>query len=1497
MFKPTKKQISAFIGSTVLIGIVALLAYAAVFFAPSKQPIGYVSQPDLSNYNVASGNSKVYRGLYNNYDWSGQFTCYPVTSVGYVNLSSPCFLSGASSPLDTQAAANTRLIGTLSDSTTSPVGVEFSTTGLTTAQQTALVTTANINWLRGQAQTGLRTRTTVLGDIIHSRPYYWPDTLANNYANPTVFVGANDGMLHAFNANNGQERWAYVPSMLIPKMSALTSSTYTGTAHDYYVDGNVTIANVTIAGTATPVLVGALGAGGQGLYALNISTLAPTTGQAVGQKALWEITPSSVAYNGTRTNSTCTAGAATAPTGSYCNMGYTYSNPIIVPTEDGNTSVIVGNGYNNTGNGHATLYVINAATGALIQEIDTGSGSTTSPNGLSSPTAVDINGKGKADRVYAGDINGNMWVFDLSNTSSGSWKVAFGTTGSPQPLYSIPQGTATEPIAITQAPVISVHPYGGFMVNFATGRLLSGSGAAQISPSTSTAIDDTADTTTPYAAYGLWDNLSTTVPSGSLITQTLAVTNYSSTNIGTAPVVQETTNIVPNWTGAGAAGSGPGGTNLPTRGWYVPLYLQGGERVIGDGSSVDSGKFLFNVSNPTVTYTPLGSSSQSTGLNWLFDLDYLSGGPGTTPFIDMNQDGVIDSLDLIGNGTSTAASAIPVAYITSNGVQSQPLLIQLSGARVPLYNQNYNIPSTGPNAGTGVNGGHFDVDVFYNTSGFATAPKCTGGTLSVDGTACVKGTCVGGNLSSTGNACATIPATCTGGTLDSGNTACATVGNYVAAITGVNASCTNGTLNSTSNGCLATTYIPASCTYGGTVSGSSCIASTYSGPSCSNGGTVSGTSCTPNSSSYTGGSCSRGTYNSSTGRCSSGGSYTPPSCSNGGTVSGTTCIPLASTYTGASCSNGGTLNSGKTACMAPSYTGPSCSNGGVVSGSSCKTPTFTAAVAAVPAQCYGGTLNSGSTSCTAPGTYTAASTPGIYATISPAVGTYTAGTSSSFSKVTHVHEYDKRYDTNGLNLLNPNDQTYPLSTVKNMTSSTTYKVLVMNQGWNRAVNLRIGTWSGMARDYQTMLSSDILVASAVSGTYYDNTITGTCSNTASAVAALNVGCLNVGKLPSFTGTTSTVTGASTVPAITPPVDITGKVYVNTVSTTGTIGCQNPLGTNTTSGTCTSATVTPGARATVGGLELSMPFDGYDVKDWWADGDGLKSTGVMPTEPGCAYGDTTTSNSQYVGLGKPFVGRHASVLTVQIISSSTPNSAVQMNVPGYPVYGFRVIDSMISSYVIAEYTLYWHHPSGTCITDTTATAWPPTFTNESPTSGDPWWPAQETIAKTFVGSWLNSTSTTKGVLTCYTTLKVATGPTPTWMSTAYALANTAPYHTPGGTPSTGPAGWTIAPIQDSSSTLPICPSYNAAYDDPRTASFINIQGGANGTGGSSGVPGTTVLSSGMGGISYAAGIDMSSGGGGNTPASGVNTQTSGNTNYQQGTAPVARRITWRELIGL
>jgi Neisseria PilC beta-propeller domain len=1403
MFKLNKSQTTILIGLSCLLGTIGLLAYAAVIFAPNKQPIGYVGQPTMSNLDVSSGNEKTYRGEYVSSDWSGRFDCYPVGVNGYVNLASPCFTAGAGSPLDVQAAAGTRKIGTRSDSASAP-GVEFSTTGLTATQQGAagMVTAANIDFIRGVSLTpaGLRARTTVLGDIIHSRPYYYTDGVS-----PTVFVGANDGMLHAFDAANGQERWAYIPSMLLPRLPALSSPSYIS-AHEYYVDGSMAIGK---AGTTT-VLVGALGAGGKGLYALDISTLTAASGAAAGAKGLWEITNTTL--------KTPTNFATHSTASEYRNLGDTYSNPKIAPTQDGSDAVIVGNGYNNTGDGCAYLYVINAANGSLIRAIkaSVGACSAASPQGLSSTTVIDSDGDGKKDRVYAGDIDGNMWMFDLSSQSPASWTATN--------MYSTGQ-------AITQAPVIGVHPVKGFMVNFTTGRMLSDTGAATISPSTLAASNDPADIATVYGAYGVWDNMSTnTISAAEMITQTIDTRSYQPTsviNAATAIAVRMlTTDLKPNW--------------ATHRGWKA-MFPVAGERVVGDGAYLLGGKFQFNISNPTISY-----SSSAKGENWLMGLDYLTGGAGYSPFYNLDRLGGIDAMDRIKYlSTDTlpagatigqpnlAASGIPVAYATSNGVQSQPILIQLGQASVPLYNQNFNAKGAGaPSNDTGVNGGHFDVDMFMNTGGTVTTPAaCTGGTLNIAGTAC-QGTCTGGTLDPSGTRCAiSTPASCTGGTLNNAGTACATVA----------ASCPGGTLNNAGTACAT---VAASC----------------------NGGTLNAakTACT------TGPVCTGGALNPAKTAC--------------------TTVPVCT---------GGALNAAKTACTKVNGTtvGTFATNAtiGVYSAS---VVIGTYVPPTTPGTYVPPTTPGTYVPATTPGTFVPVSTPGTYSALVRAgtyvapVGTFTAAVqvqgaaAPNYSKndtlgnSTHNHEYDKAYDTNGLNMLNPNDTQLKLSaavTTNTTTTTTEYKVLLMNQSWNRAMSVKIGKDEFSTKDYQTG----------------PNSVPRTGTYVAANASVLNgVGYLDVANLPKFTGNASTVTTSSAVAAGSTTA-VVGKVTVLTVTTVGSIGCGgvNADGSAVIAGSgCTSTTSTTGKRELVGGLEMSMPNDGFDIKDWW--GDNVIQTGVMPTSPNCPDGSVAADGTEDAGgtnqIG-PLGERNDGVLTVQIIRATTPNNHVQLNVPGQPKYGFRVMDAYIITDVLAEYILYWHHPNGLCYGDT-STAWSALNRNN-----DAWWPAL-----TANSTASTSGSTTRGILTCSTKVKDGSPANATWLTTA-------PSGWAGGAAGAWPpAGFSMSPQQDGAKTLPPCPIYSATADDPRTASFIdsNVGTGNNGTGtngtngtGTNGNTGAVAAGTNlMGGTSSnaAAGTGV---GGTTTTTTGTSGVVATTTSTQNPPVTSSRRITWRELIGL
>lgn len=336
---------------------------------------------------------------------------------------------------------------------------------LTATQQAAASGTNLINFLRGQ--TGYEDRTSnlvgsvdnrlyryresTLGDALESQPIFIAKPVFN-YADPgysafvtaqanrpgTVYMGTNDGMLHAFSAldegtspvvKGGTERWAYVPSVVIPNMWKLADKNYS-TQHTNFVNGSpiisdVCTANCTDSTTAVwrTILVGGLNAGGQGYFALDITDpTAPTL--------LWEFT-----------------------TANDSDLGNSYGNPVITAKADGTWVVLLTSGYNNnvvTGStGKGFLYVLNAGTGAIISKIGTGVGSTGTPSGLAKISAwSDASASNRATYVYGGDLLGNVWRFNIN----GSTAAAIGTGDVEQfAILRDPSG-ATQPI--TTAPVL-----------------------------------------------------------------------------------------------------------------------------------------------------------------------------------------------------------------------------------------------------------------------------------------------------------------------------------------------------------------------------------------------------------------------------------------------------------------------------------------------------------------------------------------------------------------------------------------------------------------------------------------------------------------------------------------------------------------------------------------------------------------------------------------------------------------------------------------------------------------------------------------------------------------------------------------------------------------------------------------------------------------------------------------------------------------------------------
>jgi len=424
------------------------------------------------NSNELQEGLAVYQTRYVANEWTGDVVAYPV------NPYSGEILNGESDILwhakDQMPGYAARKIVTYDGSG----GVSFTYANLTDIQKGLLLfdtedssetdlAQARLNYLRGQNAGvdtyNFRFRVKNLGDIVHSAPTLSPNT-------DTIYVGSNDGMLHAINTETGEERFAYVPNLVFANLKNLTKSDY---EHRFFVDLTPTVKALN---TKLTLLVGGLGAGGKGVFSLK----------------LYEEDSSGTAVIDADSYSTATPVATIASMvqweypiegNSDDDLGSIYSKPAIVRSNDPNYEwvIIVGNGYNST-NETAALYVF-SLEGSLIRKIMT---QATGSNGLSEPSIIDANGDYKADYAYAGDLNGNMWKFDLTDEDSANWDVAYkDSDDNPAPLF-----TALGQ-SITSRPDVMYHcEQHGFMVVFGTGKFLGESDRS----------DNTIQT-----IYGLWD--------------------------------------------------------------------------------------------------------------------------------------------------------------------------------------------------------------------------------------------------------------------------------------------------------------------------------------------------------------------------------------------------------------------------------------------------------------------------------------------------------------------------------------------------------------------------------------------------------------------------------------------------------------------------------------------------------------------------------------------------------------------------------------------------------------------------------------------------------------------------------------------------------------------------------------------------------------------------------------------------------------------------------
>lgn len=480
-----------------------------------------------------------------------------------------------------------------------------------------------VGFIRGDRSnegTLFRKREGLLGDIVYSSPQYVgaPNFRYDNAdyrrfrekykdRKHVLYVGANDGMLHAFDAESGKELFGFIPQAVMGQLKELADKGY---EHRFYVDGTPTILDAEINGKWRSVLVGGLNRGGQSIYALDVTD--PTTFKESNAASmfLWEFADA--------------------------DLGYSFSRPAIVQLQDGTWAAVFGNGYNSTEadgqastTGDAVLFIVDLATGKLLYKLSTGEGSKDDPlgdrpNGLATATPVDLNGDGRADFVYAGDLFGNLWRFDLKGLKKPSNNGKPVTNASSLVFVACSNNTNTCAAAdrqpITSAPTVGRHPAGGVMVHFGTGKYLE--------PSDKTDVGSGLQ-----SLYAIWDKPEATgkktVSRKDLLAQRIIPASQIVKKTGQNYDVRVVSADTPDWS--------------KHRGWYLDLDQPTSERIVRK-PILRNGKIIYTSLLPVLDSSdPCVSESQS----WLMELNATTGGALGYANFDLNGDGRFDEKDWV----------------------------------------------------------------------------------------------------------------------------------------------------------------------------------------------------------------------------------------------------------------------------------------------------------------------------------------------------------------------------------------------------------------------------------------------------------------------------------------------------------------------------------------------------------------------------------------------------------------------------------------------------------------------------------------------------------------------------------------------------------------------------------------------------------------------------------------------------------------------------------
>jgi type IV pilus assembly protein PilY1 len=555
---------------------------------------------------AGAGGAYVFNTTYDE-NWNGELTAQNILAITASSLGSAVG-SYAWKASEQMPSAGARNIYTRNNAlhVGSSTGVEFTWDNLNSDQQGFLSQGQSdphgenvLNYLRGssthEAPSGeFRQRfhsagNASLGDSVNTTPIY-------DAVTQTLYQGANDGMLHAFNAETGEERFAYIPTGIFHKLSRLANPAY---GHQYYVDGNVNIVEL----GSLRYLVGVLGRGGTGAYGLEVTH--PDSFSA-SSNVKWEL-------NGRADIANC-GNSATFDAGVDGDVGFIIGKPMIAST--GATGVaIVGNGYNSCDN-KAILYVIDVVSGAVQQKIEAGTPTPGVDNGLSAPFWLDANDSGfldGSDLVYAGDLRGNLWRFEYDG-AAGEFKT-------PTLLFTASRLGVVQPI--TAAPLAIFHPStGDTYVYIGTGQFLQAS-----------------DKIPPYTVqswYGLKDT-GATLSRSDLKTRSITLSAQKAT-------LSDGSEVPVRFVDQAVDGDMTG-----LQGWHIDFDIAAdeGERIVTPSVSFSVGSGPNRVVLMSNSLVPSGDKCSGGGRGYSNFINAFTGGELEVPITDINHDGVVTEEDRI----------------------------------------------------------------------------------------------------------------------------------------------------------------------------------------------------------------------------------------------------------------------------------------------------------------------------------------------------------------------------------------------------------------------------------------------------------------------------------------------------------------------------------------------------------------------------------------------------------------------------------------------------------------------------------------------------------------------------------------------------------------------------------------------------------------------------------------------------------------------------------